>query len=275
MIRLGLLGHPVHHSLSPALHTRWLREAGLVGDYDALDVLPEALNRFDLHTRDGWNVTIPHKVALLPRLGRLDADALACGAVNCLWREDAGWVGGNTDGEGFLRGLEEETGEGMSGREVLILGAGGAARALGAAMVRAGAMAVWFASRDPARGSRVQELCRGAGTIELGAACLADLPGAIDLLVSTLPVGAAPLLTSFDLAALPDHATVCDINYHDPAPALLRNAAARDLQVVSGVGMFVWQAALSFGRWTGLAPDLDSGRATVLEGLAARAQPSV
>jgi shikimate dehydrogenase len=250
----AVIGHPVGHSRSPELHSAWFKAAARRGMYSKVDIAPhELVHRgpslpFEF---SGLNVTVPHKVAILGYVDRVDATAEAAGAANLLYRDaDKAWTAGNTDGDGFLLAIEEATGEGALGRDVAILGAGGAARAIGRTLRKEGASVTWI--------NRTLSTARKLGpAASLHRRVLHDLDVSVDLLINTLPPGVD--LGSFDLSPLPDHAVVTDINYYDEQPQLLERAAARRLFTQDGRGMFLWQAALSFERWTGLAPDMGLG----------------
>lgn len=253
--RYAVIGDPVAHSRSPELHETWFRAAGLPARYEKLAVSREDLVRrgpalpFEF---SGVNVTIPHKVAILGYVDRIDQTAREAGAANLLYRdEDRAWTAGNTDGDGFLLALEEATGEGALGKDVVILGAGGAARAIGVALRREGAGVTWV-NRSLARAKAL------GPAAELRSDFLDRLEVSVDLLVNTLPPQAD--IADLDLGPLPDHAVVADVNYYDAAPVLLRRADELGLLAMDGRGMFLWQAALSFRRWTGREPDIDLGR---------------
>jgi shikimate dehydrogenase len=257
MLRLGLLGHPVAHSLSPVLHAHWLRDAGVDGRYEALDLSPEELLPQVLEGADGWNVTLPHKQAVCALVDRLDGDAHAAGAANCLWREDGRWVGGNTDGDGLLAALVGEGIRNPRRLRVWILGAGGAAAGAAAAFVRREAD-VWLGARRPEAALSLARRVGARGGHGFQEAVLGDGAG-IDVLVGALPRG-ADLPTLVEYLPVKPHTLVVDLNYHDPDPPLLRWARSRGLRSQDGVPMFVEQAALSFERWTGQRPDVVAGR---------------
>ena len=250
----AVIGHPVGQSRSPELHTAWFKASGQRGMYSKVDIAPDELVRrgpclpFEF---SGLNVTIPHKVAILGYVDRVDPTAQAAGAANLLYRDaEKAWTAGNTDGDGFLLALEEATGEGALGRDVAILGAGGAARAIGTTLRKEGASVTWI--------NRTLPTARKLGpAASLHRRVLHDLNVSVDLLINTLPPDVD--LGSFDLSPLPDHSVVADINYFDEQPQLLERAAARRLFTLDGRGMFLWQAALSFERWTGETPDMELG----------------
>ena len=264
----GVLGHPVRHSRSPALHRAWLRAARRPGTYDLVDIPDDHLVRRGPSLQfefSGLNVTLPHKVSILGYVDRIDTHAESAGAANLLYRDaDKAWTAGNTDGRGFTLALEEATGESVAGKDVVILGAGGAARAIGAAAIGDGAASVTLINRTLERAQAVAEALGGASVAWLGPRCLEELEVSVDLLVNTLPAQAEGLVAQLSLAPLPDHAEVVDINYHVHRPALLEAAREARLMAIDGMGMFLWQAALSFETWLGFSPDLELGR-TVLE----------
>ena len=262
--RAFILGHPVAHSRSPMLHTHWLRTLGLPGSYDFADVPPEGVPAFiqGMHAAGyvGGNVTVPHKLAVIPHLARLDPTAQAIGAVNTLWTEAGTLVGGNTDAHGFITHLDDQA-SGWAGPAV-ILGAGGAARA------------ATYALRQ--RGTEVHLVNRTAATAtalaaEFGAHGhpLAALPALLPragLLVNTTSLGMAgkgPL--DLDLTPLPPHATVYDIVYVPLDTPLLRAARARGLRTVDGLGMLLHQAGAGFAHWFGTAPPVTAELRALIE----------
>ena len=262
--RYAVIGHPVAHSLSPTLHNAWFKELGRGGHYVALDIAPADLVHrgpslpFEFA---GLNVTVPHKVPILGHVRRIDAHAEAAGAANVLYRDaDKQWTAGNTDGVGFVAAIEEEMAESVMGKDVVLLGAGGAARAIGAELVRAGTASVWIANRTRDRAEAVALEIGASGSAPLHAELLDILEVSVDLVVNTLPPAAEPLVGSLDLTPLADHAVVIDINYYLKNPALLQIAQRAGLLCLDGRGMFLWQAALSFQHWTGELPDIHLGR---------------
>ncbi|MCP4870449.1 MAG: shikimate dehydrogenase [Proteobacteria bacterium] len=254
----AVIGHPVAHSRSPELHMAWFRAANRPGAYTRVDISPAALVQrapslpFEFA---GLNVTIPHKIAILGYVDRVDASAQEAGAANLLYRdEDKAWTAGNTDGEGYVRAFEDSFGESAFGKDVAILGAGGAARAVGSALVRHGCSSVVYINRS-------LERARELGPAALLAPDVFDeLEVSIDLVVNTLPPAAEQTLAELDLRPLSERAIVTDINYYVGSPVLLDRARWRGLATQDGRGMFLWQAALSFEQWTREAPDMDVGR---------------
>lgn len=256
-LRLGLVGHPVGHSLSPVLHRAAGASIGRTVDYALVDVppadldarLPELLERLD-----GLNVTLPHKHAVRAALGaRVDPVAAAIGAVNTLYPAGEGvWRGTNTDAPGFLLALPRSR-----WRAPLVLGAGGAARAVVWALVDAGASEVRVANRSLTRAHAIAEaLAPGVARVVPWADVHAELPQT-DLLVNTTALGMAggpdPTRVPADVtpASLARDAVVCDIVYRPRETPLLRAARAAGRETVDGVGMLVHQGVRAFELWTG------------------------
>lgn len=256
-------GHPIAHSRSPLIHGTWLALHGIAeGAYGAIDVAPEAL--FGLLERvrggefRGGNVTIPYKETVFAAVDHRDAAAEAIGAVNTLWTENGDLIGGNTDAYGFAANLDAGApGWADDGATALVLGAGGAARAVLHALLARGFEKVLLANRTP---SRAKELAARFGSrIEaVGWDALASRLGEAGLLVNTTPLGMqgqAPLAP--DLSRLPEGAVVTDIVYAPLETPLLAAARARSgLKAVDGLGMLLHQAVPGFERWFGVRPEV-------------------
>lgn len=237
---LALLGHPVGHSRSPALHNGWLQALGIDAVYVAMDCAGRDIDPAHVVRAGLWgaNVTIPLKQRCTP--DRLERAAEATGAVNTLyWHGDA-LVGANTDAEGFRTSTEAAVGS-LAGRRCLILGAGGAARAVVHALRGAGADGIDVANR------RERDL--GVPCIDLATAD----PRPYDLVVNTLPAGGRAMVGDLALPQGPGAAWV-DLNYWDDAPPQAAAAADAGVTFVDGHGMLEAQARASFVRWTGQEP---------------------
>ncbi len=262
--RYGVIGDPVAHSRSPELHNRWFEEAEIPGSYERVLVSPEDLIRrgpslpFEFA---GLNITAPHKVDILGYVDRVDESAQEAGAANVLYRdEDKAWTAGNTDGEGFVRAIEEALGETIMAKDVVLVGAGGAARAVGARLVRGGVSSLTLINRSADKAARLCREVGGTGSLALLPDALDRLELSLDLLINCAAPAADDKLMGLDLSCLAPHAVVMDINYHKEDPVLLRRASDQGLFVVDGRSMFLWQAALTFEYWTGIVPDFDLGR---------------
>ncbi|WP_158747269.1 shikimate dehydrogenase [Acidisphaera sp. L21] len=256
--RAFILGYPVGHSRSPMLHGYWLRTLGLPGSYGLADVAPDALPGFFADWQrngfTGGNVTVPHKVAVVPFLARIDATARAIGAVNTIWTEDGDLVGGNTDVGGFIANLDHlAPGWDAGSRSAVVLGAGGAARAAAYGLLGRG-MHVHLVNRTRENAQALAEHF-GAGVTTHARVDLPELMAEAGLLVNTTALGmlGKPLL-EIDLAPLPQRAVVYDIVYVPLYTPLLQQAAARGHRVVDGLGMLLHQAVPGFTRWFSAMP---------------------
>lgn len=259
--RAFVCGHPVAHSRSPLIHGYWLKEIGLSGSYERLDVTPVGFPAF-LATLPGGpfaggNVTIPHKEAAFALVARRDGAAEAIRAVNTLWIEKGQVVGGNTDAYGFSANLDAVAPDWRNAAAATVLGAGGAARAVVWALRQAGIAEVRIVNRTPQRGREIAESL-GASAHALDETEVL-LPSS-DILVNTTPLG-MPGQPEMDveLALLPDSAIVADIVYVPLMTPLLRQAQGRGLKTVDGLGMLLHQAVDGFERWFGVRPVVSAG----------------
>ena len=267
----GIVGWPVAHSLSPAIHNYWRRQHGIDGSYELFPIAPEhmenELRRLKARGVRGFNVTVPHKETIVPFLDTVDETAHHIGAVNTVVRDGATWRGTNTDAYGFLTHLQASAAPSLE--NVVVLGAGGAARAAIVALQQAGAGSILLLNRTRSTADALAAEFRiKAGEWEQRAALL---EGA-GLLVNTTVLGMQgkpPLDLSLD--ALPLSATVYDIVYAPLETPLLAAARARGNSVVDGLGMLLYQAQRAFAEWHGVLPQVDDAlRATVLATLAQR-----
>ncbi len=264
----GVVGWPIAHSRSPLIHRHWLARHGVAGTYDTIAVPPDELPTFVDRLRSGdlvgGNVTIPHKIAAVALCDRLTPEARRLEAVNTLWMERGEVWGDSTDGIGFLGALDQEA-SGWDGhkRRALVVGAGGAARAIVGALVNRGFAEIVVANRTPAR---AEALTARVGGRPAGLDALPGLLEGADLLVNTTSAGmhGQPAL-DLDLAALPPHAVVDDIVYVPRETPLLRAAAARGLRTVGGLGMLLHQAVPGFARWFGVTPEVTAELRALIE----------
>ena len=251
----GVIGWPVSHSRSPLLHNHWLARYGIDGAYVPLPVHPDNLAAAIAGLRAagfrGVNVTVPHKVAVAALCNELRPAALEAGAVNTLEFGEDGIVGDNTDGAGFMANLHAHD---VAPGPCLLLGAGGAARAIAAALLAEG-VPVTVANRTPERAAGLAAMLPGLRIVPW--ANRHDLAG-IALLVNTTSLGmqGQPPL-DMDLAAAEPGMAVCDIVYAPLETPLLAAARARRLPVVGGLGMLLHQAAPGFAAWFGVRPEVD------------------
>jgi shikimate dehydrogenase len=280
--RAFVIGHPIAHSLSPHMHNAAFRAVGIDARYEAAEVAPAELASWVAAFRAqrglGFNVTIPHKERMRPFVDVLEGDAQLAGAVNTVtWTNDsavARLVGTNTDTVGFRRSLAEEAGVSLCGRHVAVLGAGGAARAIGVVALQDEAEELLIFNRTPERAEHLlYDLAGINGATRVAALPLtaeilhARLP-AVDVLVNTTSVGMRSTELVADPSPLPAHALVVDIVYRPQRTALLLAAEACGLSCLGGLGMLIYQAAAAFERWTGQEAPIEVMRAAALAVLA-------
>jgi len=266
----AVIGEPVRHSLSPVLHNAAFAALGLDWAYVAFEVDRGTAADAVLGARalgiNGLSVTMPHKEDVARAVDRLSATAERLGAVNTVVRVGAVLAGESTDGQGFLDALRADQGFEPSGRRCLVMGTGGAARAVILALVDAGAADVRVAGRTP---DRVHAAVALSGR-PARAGSLADA-GDADLVVNATPVGMAghPEGPPLDVQLLGPGQVVVDLVYHPPVTPLVAGARERGAVAVGGLGMLVHQAAHAFRLWTRQEPPLEAMSAAAVRALAA------
>jgi shikimate dehydrogenase len=254
---VGVIGDPVTHSRSPAIHNAAFAALGLDWVYVAFPVAAG-------HGRDavaavralgiaGINVTMPHKSDVAANCDALTPAAAALGSVNTVTNRDGHLLGDSTDGPGLVAALREHGVE-PTGRRVLVLGAGGAARAIVDALGRAGAV-VTVAARRADAGERAAALAPGAAVVGFGDDLTRVVAG-VDVIVNATPIGMQGEPPPFDPSVLTVDQFVYDTVYHPSATPLLAGATDRGIPCAGGLSMLVHQAALAFTLWTGEAAPL-------------------
>lgn len=252
-----VIGDPIKHSKSPLIHGFWLKKLGIVADYHAQHVLAEGLGEyFEARRGDpdwrGCNITIPHKIAALDFVDDPGGVRASIGAINTVFRGEQGvLVGTNTDAAGFFAPISEDE---WAHRDAIVIGAGGAARAILFALAQADIGSVTLLARSPLKAAALLSHFGLKGQVlRMDAA----LPPA-DLLVNSSPLGMAgqPSL-EIDLSPLPEDAVVYDIVYTPLETGLLAQARARGLDTVDGLDMLIGQAAFAFELFFGKAPPAD------------------
>ena len=260
MRRACVIGWPVEHSRSPLIHRYWLKQYGLDGAYEKEAVKPEDLPAFlgGLGGRGyaGANVTLPHKEAALRLATVADEAARTIGAANTLWLDEAGRLNAsNTDAYGFMTNLNAVAPGWNEGRRpVMVLGAGGAGRAVLHGLLAEGASRILLANRTPARAQELANAFGPAVTVvdwrERDHALLG-----CGLLVNATSLGmTGKEALDLDLALLPSDAAVADLVYSPLETRLLAAARGRDNRAVDGLGMLLHQAVPGFERWFGVRP---------------------
>lgn len=248
----GVIGDPVRHSASPAIHNAAFAALGLDWVFLAFPVpagqAASAVQAMAALGIEGMSVTMPHKAAVAAAVDTCTADAVALGAVNCVYRDGEKLVGHSTDGAGFIDSLRIDEGIDASGMRTAVVGAGGAARAVIRALAEAGAAEVAVVGRTP---DRVRSAAALAG--EIGHAADADSLARAELVVQATPVGMGDdPSAAFDVTNLKDGTVVADLVYHPRRTPVMAAAEERGLRTVGGLGMLVHQAARAFSLWTGI-----------------------
>lgn len=257
MIYAEVIGDPISHSKSPLIHRFWLEALGMTGDYRATRVDADGLASYFATRRDdpdwrGCNITIPHKIAALDHVADPGGVRASIGAINTVFRGDGGVLTGtNTDAGGFYAPLAEVE---LADKPVVVIGAGGAARAILFALSRLGVGPVTLLNRSPLKGAALLARFGLKGEV---LPLSAPLPSAA-LLVNASPLGMAgqPPLT-IDLTPLPENAIVYDIVYAPLETELLAAADARGLATIDGLEMLIGQAAVAFEILFDAAPPRD------------------
>lgn len=266
----GVLGDPVGHSLSPLLHNAAMRKVGYNGVYVPLrvtaDQFDETLDELEALRFRGYSVTIPHKEAALHKYPEADEFVHSIGAANTLFRDGNGfWRSDNTDYSAALDSLQLvlKEGDSLAGKRILMLGAGGVARAIGLGVMRSGAALV-IASRTQDRARRLAEelMCRFTSWENRGSE-------SVDLLINCTPVGMHPNVneTPFPSHWFREEMGVFDTIYNPEQTLMLKEAKERGCRTVSGIEMFIRQAAAQFERFTGKSVDLADLRETLRRGI--------
>ncbi|MEY4132205.1 MAG: hypothetical protein RL592_263 [Verrucomicrobiota bacterium] len=261
--QLGVLGDPIAHSLSPAMHNAAIatlvptnpRLAGVRYHrlHIAAEELPAALALLHAKGFAGVNLTVPHKIQALTLAESLSPEARRAESVNTLVRTTSGWIGHTTDGQGFLEALRERSGRTTQGRPVILLGSGGAARAVAAACLADGCASLSLHNRDVAKAT---DLAGALADARVRAAGLAEIKASPDaVIVNCTTLGLKPTDASpFPAELLAAGQFVFDTTYGSEPSRLLKDAAERGVMGCDGRSMLRWQGALAFRLWNGILP---------------------
>lgn len=268
---VGIIGgsDQVLTSLSPPIHNAAFDALGLDWVYLSFPVpasaVESAIRGLSASGIRGLNVTMPHKIAAADVMDVLEGDAKAVGAVNTIEMRGETLIGWNTDVEGFTRYLRLDLGYEVMGKRALVLGSGGAARAVVASLNSGGASEIAVAARDRDRALELESMV-GVSS-EFSALALQDAAaaaGEADLIVNATPVGQLGESPLLDPASIRIEATVIDLIYHPPATPLISAARSRGASAHNGLGMLLHQAALAFEIWTGTRAPLEAMSAAAL-----------
>lgn len=270
-----ILGHPVKHSRSPLMHNAAFAALGIDYIYIPVEVRPPSLGSMikamrGMENFGGANITVPHKIEVMKYLDGWSDEADQIGAVNTLHKKGDGLWGDNTDGRGFCASIQEEIGFYPKGKRVMILGAGGSARAVAQSLIREGTSEIYLVNRTLERAHQLtssliglmrSQVRQSVKPLDFSHPAFRDILQGCHLLVNSTSVGLSesdpPL---FDYHLLPSTITVYDLIYEPPLTPLLRAGREKGCQVVNGLSMLVHQGAISFEIWTGQRPPLEAMR---------------
>lgn len=271
---LGVLGDPIVHSKSPIMHRAALQSCGLTGAYLPFHVkaerLGEAIGGIRALGFRGINVTVPHKLEVMNYLDHIDEGAKLIGAVNTIVNDGGILTGYNTDGIGYVRSLKEEAVPELQGKRILVLGSGGAARGIIHALLQEQPEQVIVANRTAAKAHELAAEWAQLGRL-IGCAMeeAKNFLEQCDIVINTTTLGMYPHVDQcpLDVDAIPSGIVVSDLIYNPLKTKLLVQAEARNCTVHGGLGMFVYQGAYAFERWTGLPAPVEAMRAAVMESM--------
>ncbi|MBB3867513.1 shikimate dehydrogenase [Parageobacillus toebii NBRC 107807] len=270
----ALFGCPVHHSLSPIMHNDAFQNMNIAAHYHAFHVEPERLKDAIAGVRalgiSGVNVTIPHKTAVMPLLDEVDPTARRIGAVNTIVNRNGRLIGYNTDGPGYVRALEEEINVDIKERRILLIGAGGAARGIYVSLADRGAKQIDICNRTVSKAKQLIDECNASvSSVVYSLNEAEERLGEYDILINTTSVGMYPNMEEMplSLANMKEGTIVSDIIYNPLETKWLKEARKRNGIIQNGVGMFVYQGALAFEKWTGIFPDVQRMKKIVIEQL--------
>jgi len=269
----AVIGDPIAHSMSPAMHNDLFQANEIDAHYLPLHVkgenLEAAVKGFKAIEIAGFNVTVPHKEAIIPLLDRIDPLAKAIGAVNTVVNENGELVGYNTDGSGYVEGLNREL-DLIEDQKVLMIGAGGAARAIYFTMSKQGVKRIDICNRTVSKAEALIKECPyPVPSHALSIQEAEEALGEYDLIIQTTPKGMLPAIGELPISLhnLNSNAFVSDIIYNPLETKILRDAKKKGARIQNGLDMFVFQGALAFEKWTGIFPDTNRMKEIVLKQL--------
>ena len=256
-------GQPISENPTQVMVEAAYRHHDLDWRYLTIEVAPDGLEEAVKGAKamgfQGFNCTIPHKVKVIEYLDGLGESASLMGAVNCVVRREGQWIGENTDGKGFVESLRELTDP--SGKNVVIFGAGGAARAIGVEVALAGASKITIVNRTVERGEELTKLLDEKLPVEAGFVPWDGVyaaPDDTDVLINATSIGLFPDVDArlaLDVDTLREGMVVADVIPNPPATNLVRDARAKGCKVIDGLGMLVNQGVIGIRHWTGVDPD--------------------
>lgn len=259
---VGVFGHPVAENPTVVMIEAAFKELNLFWRYLTIEVLPEDLEKAFLGLRafnmQGCNLTIPHKVNALKYLDEVAEDAALMGAVNCVRRDGNRLIGENTDGKGFMQSLREDAEVDPKGKNVVVLGAGGAARAMTVELALAGVNQLTLVNRSEERGAALAKHLKdktGANVEFVHWTSTYSIPEGTDVVANATSIGLYPNVDDrpdINYDTIKSGMTVCDVIPNPPRTPFLKEAEQRGAKTLDGLGMLVYQGAIGFKMWTGL-----------------------
>ncbi|PJK17527.1 shikimate dehydrogenase [Chryseomicrobium excrementi] len=256
----AVLGNPIHHSISPKMHDLWFQQNAIDASYIPIfverDKLQETVVSLALLGCSGFNVTVPFKEEIIAYLDELDASAALAGAVNTVVRRDGKWVGYNTDGLGLLANIPNLSHD----SRVLLVGAGGAARGIVAALSQKGIKDVTITNRTSEKASR---LAQEFEVNEMNLSEVSAIFSTFDVVIQTTSVGMDSLETPLSNPNWTSSMLAVDIIYSPPETVFLKQARQQGATTMNGLSMLIGQGALAFELWTGIQPDQQEIRKTI------------
>lgn len=265
---LALIGYPINHSLSPWIHEHFLEKANLNGDYSTFEISPD--DSFSLKIKQlmndgvqGFNVTVPYKVKIIPFLDEMDESAKKIGAVNTVVNRNGRWIGYNTDGIGYIRSLESKfpNFHQDKAKRILIIGAGGATRGIYHALVQSGFLNIDITNRTTEKAAEIAKLKSDATITNIFSLDQAEqMIKNYDVIIQTTSVGMKPNPDNivFKMNELKETSIVSDIIYQPLETSLLKEAGEKGVGLHYGHTMLLYQAQYAFEIWTGLKVPMGS-----------------
>lgn len=266
----AVIGDPIQHSMSPVMHNDLFQFYGLDAEMKKIHIkkgqLESGLRELREINISGFNVTVPHKQAIIPYLDELDPLSKAIGAVNTVVCEDGKWIGYNTDGEGYLKGLLKQLSD-VKQTRTLIIGSGGAARGIYFTLAHYGVQQIDICNRTLSKAEALKDACPYlVKTTIMDTAQAEKKLGEYGLVIQTTSIGMSPIIDAAPIVIsnLMEEAFVSDIIYNPLETKILSVAKAKGAKIQNGIDMFVYQGALAFEKWQGIFPDTDRMRQNVL-----------
>lgn len=273
MKKYVVIGDPIQHSKSPAMHNDLFQYYGVHAHFSAVHIkkgmLEAGLQQLKAMNVEGFNITVPHKTDIIPFLDELDPLCEAIGAVNTVVNENGKWVGYNTDGSGFLQGLLAVMPKLMD-KKVLLIGAGGAARAIYFTLAHHGVRKMDIVNRTKDSAINLKDSCPFPVSTELlDFQTAKNQVSEYDLFIQTTSIGMHPLINEspLNLEGINKNALVSDIIYNPLETKILKMAQTKGAAIQNGIDMFVYQGALAFEKWMGFMPDTERMKNNVLKQL--------